>query len=110
MVAALDWSKASAVKAIDTLLSKSNLPSEQLEATETVLLSLQAVPRLCNLLPPDIPGWDEDEEDEVQGKSPCSIVQSGLPCPALPCPALPCPALPWSCWSSQVSPKCPTTG
>ena len=110
MVAALDWSKASAVKAIDTLLSKSNLPSEQLEATETVLLSLQAVPRLCNLLPPDIPGWDEDEEDEVQGKSPCSIVQSGVPCAALRCPALPCPALPWSCWSSQVSPKCPTTG
>ena len=85
MVAALDSSKALAVKAIDMLLSLSNLPSEQLEATETVLVNLQAVPRLCNLLLPNIPGWVEDDED---GKSPCSMLPAALPCPALP---LSCP-------------------
>ena len=106
MVAALDSSGTLAAKAIDMLLSQSN---EQLEATETVLVNLQAVPRLCKLLPPDIPGWTGDEEDEVQGKSLRSNLHSGVPCPALPCPALPCPALPcpvlscpalsWSLWS-----------
>ena len=93
VLAALD-SKAPAVKAIGMLMLESSLPSEQLKATETVLVNLQAVPRLCKLLPPNIPGWDGEEEDEVQSKSPCSIVHSGVPCPALPCPVLPCPALP----------------
>ena len=102
MVAALDWSKVSALKAIGMLLSKSNLLSEQLKAAETVLVNLQAVPRLCKLLPPDIPGWTGDEEEEVQGKSPCSMLHSGVPCPAQPCPALLCPALPCPPWSSQV--------
>ena len=80
MVAALDSSceKASAVNAIGLLLSTSNL---QLAATETLLANLQAVPRLCKLLPPDIPGWTGDEEDEVQGKSLCFHAAS---CPALP--------------------------
>ena len=107
LVAALDSPEAPAVKAIDMLLSQSNLPSKHIEAIETVLVNLQAVPRLCKLLPPAIPGWTGDE-DKVQGKSPCfhalscpALLCTALPCPA--CPALPCSALPWSPCFSQVS-------
>ena len=80
LVAALDSSKALAVKAIDMLLSQSNSPNKQFEATETVLVNLQAVPRLCNLLLPNIPGWVGDDE---HGKSPCSMLPAALPCPVL---------------------------
>ncbi len=92
MMLVLGSSKASAMKAFGffhTLLLD-QMPREQVEAAESVLVSLQAVPRLCNMLAPDIPGWTGDEKE---GEAP-ALLSSTLPCPALPCPALPCPALP----------------
>ena len=89
LVAALDSLRTpaiNAIKAMDRLLLHHELPSEQVEAVESVLIKLQAVPRLCKLLPPDIPGWTGDGEDEVQGRAPCSMLPGGLPCPALLCP------------------------
>ena len=91
MMLVLGSSKASAMRAFGffhTLLSE-QMPREQVEAAESVLVSLQAVPRLCNMLAPDIPGWTGDEKDGEANV----LLSHALPCPALPCPALPCPAL-----------------
>jgi len=92
MMLVLGSGRASAMRAFavfHTLLSD-EMPREQVEAAESVLVSLQAVPRLCNLLPPDIPGWTGDEK---QGEA-TALLSHALPCPALPCPALPCPSSP----------------
>jgi len=92
MMLVLGSGRASAMRAFavfHTLLSD-EMPREQVEAAESVLVSLQAVPRLCNLLPPDIPGWTGDEK---QGEA-TALLSHALPCPALPCPAVLCPAMP----------------
>ncbi|DBA75482.1 TPA: hypothetical protein ACH3X1_010733 [Trebouxia sp. C0004] len=68
MMLVLGSGRASAMRAFavfHTLLSD-KMPREQVEAAESVLVSLQAVPRLCNLLPPDLPGWIGDEKQDVQ--------------------------------------------
>ncbi|DBA81350.1 TPA: hypothetical protein ACH3X2_006953 [Trebouxia sp. C0005] len=68
MMLVLGSGRASAMRAFgvfQTLLSD-QMPKEQVEAAESMLVSLQAVPRLCNMLAPDIPGWTGDEKEDVQ--------------------------------------------
>ena len=87
MMLVLGSGRASAMRAFGvfhTLLSD-HMPREQVEAAESMLVSLQAVPRLCNMLAPDIPGWTGDEKEG----------EPTLPCPTLPCPAVLCPAPPF---------------
>ena len=92
MMMVLGSGRASAMRAFGvfhTLLSD-QMPREQVEAAEAMLVSLQAVPRLCNMLAPDIPGWTGDEKEGEAN----ALLSYALPCPALSRPALPCPALP----------------
>ena len=94
MMLVLGSSKASAMRAFGffhTLLSD-QMPREQVEAAESVLVSLQAVPRLCNMLAPDIPGWTGDEKEGEAN----FLLSHALPCPALPCPALALLMLPYA--------------
>ena len=91
MMLVLGSSKASAMRAFGffhTLLSE-QMPREQVEAAESVLVSLQAVPRLCNMLAPDIPGWTGDEKEGEANV----LLSHALPCPALPCSSSPHAAL-----------------
>lgn len=70
MVAALGSDRANALSAfsvLSRLLSRHELPSEQVKSAQAMMVSMQAVPRLCNLLTPDIPGWTGDEKKESKG-------------------------------------------
>ncbi len=71
LVAALDADRAAAMKAfgvLGRLVARTELPAEQVESVEATLVRMQAVPRLCNLLRPDIPGWTGEEKTETQGE------------------------------------------
>ena len=111
MMMVLGSGRASAMRAFGvfhTLLSD-QMPREQVEAAEAMLVSLQAVPRLCNMLAPDIPGWTGDEKEGEAN----ALLSYALPCPVPPCPTLPSPALLCTALSYLFSPcpapPCPVT-